>query len=1505
MESGFFTGIHSFAELEAKIAALPDEQQRGDAFEVFAEAYLTTQRVQQASSVWPDDSVPLWVLERLNLPIRDMGVDGVLERATAELVPYQVKFRTGRPSLTWTELSKFYGLADAGCPRLLITNCDDIAETAQSRKGAVFVRGNDLEGLTRDDFENVAIWLAGLPPRPSRTEPQPFQRKAVADIIRVLRTGNRATALMACATGKTFVGLWVAETLKAHSVLVLVPSLALVRQTLERWLREIAVPCEYVCVCSDQTVAEGADELVVKPSDLYFNVTTTPKELRGFLRRQTNAVKLVFSTYQSSAVVAEAAAGLPPFAFGVFDEAHRTAGRVGMNFALALDDQRLPIKKRLFLTATPRHYNVDAKDKFGDAKLVFSMDATETYGPVAHRLPFSAAAKLGVITDYKVVISEVTSEMVTNELLRRGIVNVAGHAIKARQVANQIALSAAIKRFGVSKIFTFHSSVRAAESFTDSGPEGLVTHLSDFSTLHINGEMTTAYRGRLMREFKAARRAVISNARCLTEGVDVPAVDMVAFMSPRRSVVDIVQATGRAMRLSPETGKQFGYVLVPLFVEQQRGEPVEEAVRRSNFDDVWEVLRRLREHDDLLAQEIDRMRIERGKTGGFDDSRFREKVIMLGPELSLEDMRRFITAACIDAVGDSWFGRFGQLSAYKDRFGDCDVPARWPEDKRLATWVINQRVLRREGSLNSDKVDLLDTVGFNWQPKSHQWRGNYLALLEFRAKHGHCRVPQEWKENPVLAKWVATQRVRRKRGQLFDDRIAMLEKIGFDWSIDLGTFDSHMEELAAFKERFGHTRVPVKWKENRTLATWVVDQRHRRRKGQLRDGLIDRLDELGFEWEVSLGRSAAWEANFQRLLAFKAEHGHFRVGSEDLKARALLRWLQTQRLRFHRGKLHATYQQRLNEVDFPWKDPRNIPSNWEAMFARLGEFRQRSGGFRFSAQDSSSKQLSRWAQTQRKFRRLGKLSEERIRKLNDIEFPWKPRTRRERSVIMADEARKAAQANHWEEMFSALTEFFKIHGHCNVPLDWPANPQLGQWVARQRLWRCHTRLTEEQKERLSDIGFAWTRRATSWHLMFSQLAEWIEARRRNGDAKEIEPSAELRRWMLTQRQRQRSRRLTPDREQRLNGIGFDWQPNVTQWDQTFELLTAFQATNGHCRVPHHWEGDPQLGGWVSFQRQRYRAGKLTPDQIRKLEALGFEWRISTVWLNQWGEGLNALKAFKAEHGHTRVPVRWKGNLRLASWVATQRKDKKRGRLPAEREAALASIGFEWHTPRAGGLPREGFWNAMFEKLQQYKATHGHCLVPQRYKDDRQLASWVSEQRIRRNKSELGPDEELRLTDIGFNWNPIGNKWDEMFAALVAFKDEHGHVNVPQKSRKYTKLAAWVAKQRYDKKKNKPISPPRVKRLNELGFAWAFRDPFSWEQMFSLLEDFKKVHGHCNIPQNWRENKQLGKWVNTQRTHFKRGKLRADRLRQLEGVGFIWDLRPNYQRPAREIPRVTL
>jgi predicted helicase len=447
LQRGIFDGLKNFRELEARISALPTPQERGEAFEVFAEAYLATVAVEKARQVWPGARVPPSVRKRLALTIGDNGVDGIFETPLGETHAWQAKFRTGRPSLTWDELSTFLGLADRVDQRVLITNCDRFAGLVKERTAFYAITGNDLDKLEPQDFAALRAWLAGAQIERARKTPLPHQAEAGDRILAALREHDRATALMACGTGKTLVALWVAEEVAQASslqpsgsqagkpaplILVLVPSLALLGQTLHEWSRETSWPAlAHLCVCSDPAVQAGSDEIILRSSDLDFPVTTDSAQVRAFLAAEFDGVKLVFSTYQSAHVVA---AGMPPgaaFDLAIFDEAHKTAGREGVHFGFALSDRNLAIRKRLFLTATPRHYDLRRRDREGDARLVYSMDAPEIYGPVAHQLTFAEAARRGLIY-YRVIISVVTSGMVNDYLLRHGEVLVQGDAVQAR-----------------------------------------------------------------------------------------------------------------------------------------------------------------------------------------------------------------------------------------------------------------------------------------------------------------------------------------------------------------------------------------------------------------------------------------------------------------------------------------------------------------------------------------------------------------------------------------------------------------------------------------------------------------------------------------------------------------------------------------------------------------------------------------------------------------------------------------------------------------------------------------------------------------------------------------------------------------------------------------------------------------------------------------------------------------------------------------------------------------
>ena len=364
LNSGLFDDLKSFNQLESLIQNLPTNQDKGDALEVFAEAYLAVQKQFQVQNIWSFENVPLSIKQELHLPNQDMGIDGVYKDIQKNLCAYQVKFRSDRSSLNWAnELSQFMGLSDYAYQKVLFTNSDSLPKLMRDRKDFISIRGNDLDRLEIRDFESIRTWM------------QYHQQTAIDDVIKGLESEGRVTAVMPCGTGKTLVALWIAEKLQGQKVLVLVPSLALLRQTLHEWMKETQWDkVSILSVCSDPTVQKQNDDWMLEQCDLDFPVTTESHVVNQFLQQETDATKIVFSTYQSSPVVASGMGGTDSFDFAIFDEAHKTAGRQGTKFSFALTNDNLAIHKRLFMTATPRHYNVDKKNKEGEHKLVYSMD---------------------------------------------------------------------------------------------------------------------------------------------------------------------------------------------------------------------------------------------------------------------------------------------------------------------------------------------------------------------------------------------------------------------------------------------------------------------------------------------------------------------------------------------------------------------------------------------------------------------------------------------------------------------------------------------------------------------------------------------------------------------------------------------------------------------------------------------------------------------------------------------------------------------------------------------------------------------------------------------------------------------------------------------------------------------------------------------------------------------------------------------------------------------------
>ena len=918
---------------------------------------------------------------------------------------------------------------------------------------------------------------------------------------------------MACGTGKTLVSLWAAEEQNPKTVLVLVPSLTLLQQTLREWSEQTkwGRRFSYICVCSDPTVDLKDDVLNTDKSEFGFRIDTDPAIVRRFLTRETSDIKVIFATYHSSPVVGAGACGLPPIDIAIFDEAHKTIGLAGSAFGYALSDKNLNIEKRLFLTATPKHIDIRHRDKEGEFR-IYSMDDPSIYGRRAHKLSFAAAAQKGIICPYKVIISKIDKGMVDDFTRKNGITLVEMDKIGAQLVANLIALQRAIEHVEAKKVISFHSRVRLAQEFATDEPRGIAHHLKNYDVRHVNGTQSSALRGDIIRAFADAPKAILTNARCLTEGVNIPAVDMIAFIDPRRSRIDIAQAVGRAMR-KPRNGvkKERGYVVVPLFVGVN-GDDLDEAIKSERFDAVVEVLNAMQEHDDELVDIIREIKQRKGEGKPFNPKRLMDKIEVIGPRVEFDCLSSSIGIEIADRIGVNWDEWFGLLLKFKQREGHCRVAQRHFEGTHnLGQWVSQQRLLKE--TMSAEQRRQLDKQGFVWDERLEAWNDAFAALMTFKRREGHCRVPRAHVEEDFkLGRWVVHQRTRKD--SMPSEWRKRLEEHGFVWDTNQDDWEQGFQALLRFKHREGHCNVTSGHKEkNFNLGHWVTNQRAQKEILPERRRL---LEKEGFSWGL---RDKHWEAGFGFLMRFKQREGHCRVPQKHFEGDFNLgAWVSNQRVLGE--KMLPERTQRLNEQGFVWH---TLEDSWERGYAALLKFKQREGHCLVpDGHIEGDFRLGGWISQQRG--RQETMSAERKRLLDEQDFVWN---------VLQDA---------WRFGYGVLLKFKEREGHCRVP---PRHLEddfkLGQWVSVQRLRNKSGKVPPEQVRLLDEQRFVWDPHQETWERGFAALIKFKE---REGHClvppNYREGPQNLGRWVYQQRRSFRKGSLSDTRIARLEAEGFEW-----------------------------------------------------------------------------------------------------------------------------------------------------------------------------------------------------------------------------------------------------------------------------------------------------------------------------------------------------------------------------
>ena len=465
------------------------------------------------------------------------------------------------------------------------------------------------------------------------------QKEAYDDVINGFKDADRGKMIMACGTGKTFTALRIAEKIAGVSgrVLYLVPSIGLFAQAMREWAEQQDIPHRYIGICSDTKAGKANEDATLM--ELEFPVTTDVTVISEALQSSNSPgdeenMRVVFCTYQSLPKVAEAQdAGAPPFDIIFCDEGHRTTGIDKLDddtspFVLVHDNDRIRAKKCLYMTATPRLYTESAKTKAAKHDIdVFSMDDPNTFGPEFHRLPFSKAVEKDLLSDYKVVVLAMSEQGVQDTL--HNYLSNGGSELNINDATKIVGCWRALQNperkspdddsiTPLTRAIAFTNTIKSSENLVEHW-NGIVEsaigkmsedqHPPNFTceTAHVDGKNNALERKRLIEWLKGDSDGVcriLSNARCLSEGIDVPALDAVLFMTPRNSHVDIVQAVGRVMRKAPN--KTYGYIILPVAIPTGV-DPVEALNDNERFATVWGVLRALRSHDDRLNAEINKI----------------------------------------------------------------------------------------------------------------------------------------------------------------------------------------------------------------------------------------------------------------------------------------------------------------------------------------------------------------------------------------------------------------------------------------------------------------------------------------------------------------------------------------------------------------------------------------------------------------------------------------------------------------------------------------------------------------------------------------------------------------------------------------------------------------------------------------------------------------------------------------------------------------------------------
>lgn len=813
------------------------------------------------------DEIPLSIKKDLSLPSKDKGID-LLIKYDEDWFAVQCKYRQDPNTvISWAELSTFYGLSFGMNDKIkrgyFVTNTYNICDEVLNSNKVVPITGNFLHNLDESFFDNLKAVINNNKIIFNKHIPLQHQQETIKKSRVYFRNHKRGYIEYICGAGKTKTCYWIAREMIAEKIIIFVPSLLLLSQFFDEWCYELVADREYpnfLLIGSDYD-----DDLDEKYKNKLDNIALTTDTVTISQKLQESDDIIVISTYQSANILINICKQIKYiFDFGIYDEAHKTVGQINKKFSLTVTDNDFKIKRRLFMTATPKIYNGNLDDEE-----IVSMDNTELYGECIDSYNMYQAISDKRLCDYQIITMHTTNNYIDSILNDNKLINLKGNYnfddLQSLYLASAIVIFKCIEKYECTHMITYHNSVKRSNDFMKLLNEiNKLYYKRDIFIDSIDGKISIANRRNTIREFENSKEGIICSARVLNEGINIPIVDSECFIDPRNSTIDIIQCIGRALRLYP--GKESAKIIVPIL----SNDIIDETVDEGKYGNVIRMLKSLSITDEGVKEHF----VLKSQNKAVNRNIIQNEILQkenYAVDVNINEWNNNINAV-IWTKTDNFMSIYSKLVKWIDE--NERLPSQHSKniiEKQLGSWCNSQRQSKKKNRLKEDKIKLLEEfTGWFWE-KDDSFDDNYNELVKWVEENK--RIPSEKSKNPIerrLGIWSSNKRQNKKENKLEEEKINKLQAVtGWYWKkSDL--FGNDYNILVKWVEE--NKRIPSEKSKDiveKRLGTWCSDRRKYKKKNKLDEEQIEKLNAIpGWYWE----KYDSFNDNYNKLVEWIKEN---------------------------------------------------------------------------------------------------------------------------------------------------------------------------------------------------------------------------------------------------------------------------------------------------------------------------------------------------------------------------------------------------------------------------------------------------------------------------------------------------------------------------------------------------------------------------------------------------------------------------------------------------------